>query len=531
MPAPRAIPAQEVLKDTSVWKVDDLRALCVEHGLSTVNEDGGTKVRARLIADLVAQAAEGGDPEPEPELGNVADRLLDACAPGFAEAVTAALPGAKRGDPTPAALWVLEALAKETGRILDASVVAHVKVSFKDPSDKEVLMIAARVDAGSTSYCPMLDALVTKLIGRQALPLEVGRDAAEQALGVILQLALRSQELPAPPNPYEAQMRAFCDGITKAVAPGGSAASAVSAKYSATEKSLGRQFLEELDYCMVDEDQAKDSQVALAKASILNANGEEAKPMLPVQAHLQPASLECCKDSKGGWVPDDAREMYLDEDGRQVSRPLRTVGSKEPVTLFKATSQVLMYFHTVLALQRYMKKLPAAMSVRSPNVFLHPYYVTRLGKYFAKLVGQDTVGGPAFMEIMMPLLQEAQRQVNFEGASGDQAVRSILEQLPQRISAVVAVRAEQASRAPKRVADRPEPRDKSSKKTKPANQPAEDLPKCKTCNGRSGHPSGMCHKCRRAAKFAVAREPQRDAPAGAAPAAAVAGAAGGGNGG
>merc|ERR1719390_425566 len=161
MPAPRAIPAQEVLKDTSVWKVEDLRALCVEHGLSILREDGGSKVRARLVADLVAKAAEGDDPEPELELGNVADRLLDVCASGFAEAVAAALPGAKRGDPTPAALWALEALAKETGRTLDASVVAHVKV------------------------------LVTELIGRQALPLEVGRDAAEQAVGVILQLAVR----------------------------------------------------------------------------------------------------------------------------------------------------------------------------------------------------------------------------------------------------------------------------------------------------------------------------------------------------
>ena len=101
------------------------------------------------------------------------------------------------------------------------------------------------------------------------------------------------------------------------------------------------------------------------------------------------------------------------------------------------------------------------MSVRSPNVFLHPYYVTRLGKYFAKLVGQDTLGGPAFMEIMTPLMQEEQHQVNFEGASGYQAVRSILEHLPQRISPVVAVRAEQASRTPKRVVDRTEPRDKS----------------------------------------------------------------------
>ena len=101
------------------------------------------------------------------------------------------------------------------------------------------------------------------------------------------------------------------------------------------------------------------------------------------------------------------------------------------------------------------------MSVRSPNVFLHPYYVTRLGKYFAKLVGQDTLGGPAFMEIMTPLMQEEQHQVNFEGASGYQAVRSILEHLPQRISPAVAVRAEQASRTPKRVVDRTEPRDKS----------------------------------------------------------------------
>jgi hypothetical protein len=34
------------------------------------------------------------------------------------------------------------------------------------------------------------------------------------------------------------------------------------------------------------------------------------------------------------------------------------------VTLFKATNQVQMYFHTVLVLQYNMKKLPAAMSVR-----------------------------------------------------------------------------------------------------------------------------------------------------------------------
>lgn len=532
MPAPRAIPAEEVLRSSREWKIADLRALCIEHGLSITTEDGGSKPRVRLVEELVARkAALQEDADRAPGMADAADRLLEACAAGFAAVITSALPGTMRGVPTPAALWALEALAKEAGKTLDASAVARVKVSFKDPDDKEVRMFAVRVDPGSTSYCPMMDALVAVLIGHQALPVEVGRDAAEEAVGVILQLAPQSstQGLPVPSNPFEAQVRALCDGITKAVAgaPGGSSAGAVGAKYTAAEKALGRQYLEGLDYCMVDEDQAKDSQVALAKASIMNVKGEEAHPLLPVEAHLQPASLVCCKDSKGGWVEDDARELVIDEDGRQVSRPVRAPGSKDPVTLFKATNQVLMYFHTVLVLQYNIKRLPATMSVRSPNVFLHPYYVTRLGKYFAKLVGQDTLGGPAFMEIMTPLMQEAQRQVNFEGASGDQAVRGILEQLPQRISSVAAVRAEQALRAPKRAPDRPEPRDKSKKV-----KSLDELPKCKTCNGKAGHPSGICHRCRRRGGRGAAAV---DAPHGAAAAAAVpaaaAAAAGGGNGG
>ncbi len=135
---------------------------------------------------------------------------------------------------------------------------------------------------------------------------------------------------------------------------------------------------------------------------------------------MQPESLIACQNDTGDFAEDESHEMYIDDDGKRVSRPLRAKPQKGPKTDWQSARGHLLYWHMILALQHLIEKIPEGYETRAPGVFLHPYYVGQLQRRLAPLVGGGSVTGPGLDNVMRPLLREAQENVNQKHISVDQ---------------------------------------------------------------------------------------------------------------
>ena len=421
------------------------------------------------------------------------DELLKTACADLVALVCNKYPAAGGEGSSPCAAWVLTALrAVRGGAQLTLDRLSSLKVRCKlSNAAVECALYVTAVGKGTPDMPIMVEALLAAMEKSVALPAGGTGDDAECVLLTIF--SSLSSPLPPSAPPVLPMSRVGAEVREKRAVYKSEQLSAVIRKL----KTLGFD-LDKHVVCYL-------SQLAVASGDLMNlceATGRY-KPRWPSELKLMPHALLSKMGPKGEQQEDDGPTRMAMKDGEMVSQavlPVMSHSTRRGRPLNVVAQGYIMYVHMILIITVMIPegKLWEAYAVNIPGLYLSPYNVNRFTNLLRRIVTDTLLSAQALDDLLGPLLLQAQDGANvpeLEGQewSGDVGVEHMHDQLLQNMSVARATVSQHRQVAPSSGAKGGAVAQKTvtfSTKDRGA------LPKCKTCDGKSGHETGVCGKCR-----------------------------------
>lgn len=502
----------------------ELKDLCTKYGVAM----GGTRKDLAARLEILMRPKPSAQNSRADALAAVANAIVvTAVMQLFAEPIVSA---SDPIEPTEAALWLIEALALYYGAEVSASLLGSIKVKFDSPTvGRKVTLYALKQDPAGADYVPMVEALAADLRKKKKPPASVSDARCDDVLAELLEYFIKSAVVvntgpptpPASPGPEAppaggnggasggnggaliAALTAALQGAAP-VAPAAVVAKFTTVEYNAACQALKRQGFP-IDPC----DLPWYSQIASAKAAVLNVETQAGvsvnRPQLPAEPNVQPQSLKCRTNFVGEVVERDTRSMAWDENGLPTIQGYNDVisfAARKSRSVYQVAQGHVMYWLMVLLLSTQVKTLAPDYIAHVQGFFVTPYQVMKLQMQLARIVGQQLLSAMSLDHLLTPLLLKAQDQVNNPDLghapwTADYALDAMIYKLAEHMHVS---RSMYVAKAP-RLED-VDPDDRRQKKPKHAAPPGTKAPdsvalaKCKTCSGNTSSPTGVCFKCR-----------------------------------